>query len=61
MFTTLDRQNIISWFERIYNSDEELSDYEREVDLNNDKRKIELVNKVLVSTIRDELKTLFGD
>ena len=37
------------------------SDYEREVDLNNDKRKIKLVNKVLVSTIRDELKTLFGD
>ena len=30
IFTTKDIQNIISWFERIYNSDEELSDYERE-------------------------------
>ena len=37
------------------------SDYEREVDLNNAKRKIKLVNRVLVTTIRDELKTLFGD
>ncbi len=30
VFTTKDIQNIISWFERIYNSDEEMSDYERE-------------------------------
>ena len=30
VFTTKDIQNIISWFERIYSSDEELSDYERE-------------------------------
>ena len=30
VFTTTDIQNIISWFERIYNSDEEMSDYERE-------------------------------
>ena len=30
IFTTKDIQNIISWFERIYNSDEEVSDYERE-------------------------------
>ena len=37
------------------------SDYEREVDLNNAKRNIKLVKKSLVSTMRDELKTLFGD
>ena len=30
VFTTKDIQNLISWFERIYNSDEEMSDYERE-------------------------------
>jgi|TARA_B100001750_G_scaffold1674_1_gene1411 hypothetical protein len=30
VFTTKDIQNIISWFERLYNSDEEMSDYERE-------------------------------
>ena len=30
VFTKKDIQNIISWFERIYNSDEEMSDYERE-------------------------------
>ena len=29
-FNTKDIENIISWFERIYNSDEEISDYERE-------------------------------
>ena len=30
VFNTKDIENIISWFERIYNSDEEISDYERE-------------------------------
>ena len=30
VFTTKDIQNIISWFERIYTSDEEMSDYERQ-------------------------------
>ena len=30
VFTTKDIQNIISCFERLYNSDEEMSDYERE-------------------------------
>ena len=30
VFTTKDIQNIMSWFERLYNSDEEMSDYERE-------------------------------
>ena len=38
-----------------------LSDYEREFDLNNAKRNIKLVKKSLVTTMRDELKTLFGD
>ena len=37
------------------------SDYEREIDLNNAKRKIKLVKKNLLSAISDELKTLFGD
>ena len=37
------------------------SDYEREVDLNNAKRNIKLVKKNLLSAMRDELKTLFGD
>ena len=30
VFNTKDIENIISWFERLYNSDEEISDYERE-------------------------------
>ena len=30
VFSTKDIENIISWFERLYNSDEEISDYERE-------------------------------
>ena len=30
VFTTKDIENIISWFERIYSSDEEMSDFERE-------------------------------
>ena len=30
VFNTKDIENIISWFERIYTSDEEISDYERE-------------------------------
>tara|TARA_Y100001936_G_scaffold145284_1_gene141676 strand:- start:117 stop:275 length:159 start_codon:yes stop_codon:yes gene_type:complete len=30
VFSTKDIENIISWFERIYNSDEEVSDFERE-------------------------------
>ena len=30
VFNTKDIENIISWFERIYNSDEEISDFERE-------------------------------
>ena len=30
VFSTKDIENIISWFERIYNSDEEISDFERE-------------------------------
>ena len=30
VFNTNDIENIISWFERLYNSDEEISDYERE-------------------------------
>ena len=31
VFSTKDIENIISWFERIYNSDEEISDFEREI------------------------------
>ena len=30
VFNTKDIENIISWFERLYNSDAEISDYERE-------------------------------
>ena len=30
VFNTKDIENIISWFERLYNSEEEISDYERE-------------------------------
>ena len=30
VFSTKDIENIISWFERIYSSDEEISDFERE-------------------------------
>ena len=30
VFNTKDIENIISWFERLYNSDEDISDYERE-------------------------------
>ena len=30
VFNTKDIENINSWFERLYNSDEEISDYERE-------------------------------
>ena len=30
VFNTKDIENIISWFERLYNADEEISDYERE-------------------------------
>ena len=30
VFNTKDIENIISLFERLYNSDEEISDYERE-------------------------------
>ena len=30
VFNTKDIENIISWFERLYHSDEEISDYERE-------------------------------
>ena len=30
VFTAKDIENIISWFERIYSSDEEISDFERE-------------------------------
>ena len=30
VFNTKDIENIISWFERIYYSDEEISDFERE-------------------------------
>jgi len=30
VFSTKDIENIISWFERIYNSEEEISDFERE-------------------------------
>jgi len=30
IFTTKDIENIISWFERVYSSDDEMSDYERE-------------------------------
>ena len=30
VINTKDIENIISWFERIYTSDEEISDYERE-------------------------------
>ena len=38
-----------------------VSDYEREMDLNNAKRNIKLVKKSLLSSIKDELITLFGD
>ena len=30
VFSAKDIENIISWFERIYSSDEEISDFERE-------------------------------
>ena len=30
VFSTKDIENIIAWFERIYSSDEEISDFERE-------------------------------
>ena len=30
VFSTRDIENIISWFERIYSSEEEISDFERE-------------------------------
>ena len=30
IFTTKDIENIISWFERVYSSYDEMSDYERE-------------------------------
>ena len=30
IFTTKHIENIISWFERVYSSDDEMSDYERE-------------------------------
>ena len=38
-----------------------VSDYEREMDLNNAKRNIKLIKKSLISSIKHELKTLFGD
>ena len=38
-----------------------VSDYEREMDLNNAKRNIKLIKKSLISSIKDELRTLFGD
>ena len=69
VFTTKDIQNIISWFERIYNSDEELSDYERETYLKLAKYFIldekamswTKINSLFMETIWDFLNSLKND